>query len=448
MTWENRLIFEVSSADPDAVTPVWVDLTTRIRDQIQPVTSQSGRQNDLDQSEPGRLDLLLENSDDALTYGNTASPYAAWWGPGRKCRLRETVAGVVMDRFTGYLQMPTEVLVTAGIEQRVSITATDRLGRLASDEPFTSALGAYILSTTDLQGYFPMTDAAAPFRGIGPSTDPMVVERRGGAQVLPGQGVAPPGGEGSALRLLTAGFVSQENAWISLPIGFLPDVGVTDSVTVVMWIAVTGTASATQKIMSTRLIGTGQIALDLDRDLSAGTWTLAATGVMTATITAGAVGTALFPVGIRFTMSPANMELWIGGQRFTTTPAGIPQVGEFLSRGEFGFLSIDFDISHVQVYIGQTYAYSDFQAQIIQGYTPLERQTTGARIRTIAAYAGIPTAELTQIDTGSSVMQAATLAGKTPLTAMRDAERTEQGLLYVDGSGSLVFKDRRTLYNI
>jgi len=45
-------------------------------------------------------------------------------------------------------------------------------------------------------------------------------------------------------------------------------------------------------------------------------------------------------------------------------------------------------------------------------------------------------------------MQAATLAGDTPLTAMRDAERTEQGLLYVDGSGNLIFKDRRTLYNI
>ena len=52
------------------------------------------------------------------------------------------------------------------------------------------------------------------------------------------------------------------------------------------------------------------------------------------------------------------------------------------------------------------------------------------------------------VDTGSSVMAPATLAGRTPLDAMREAETIEQGLLFVNGSGNLIFKDRRTLDNI
>lgn len=458
MTWENRLIFEVSSADPDAV-PVWVDFTLRIRDAVDPISLTIGRQNDLEQSEPARLELTLDNADGALTYGNTLSPYAAWWGPGRKCRLRETVAGVESTLFTGYLAVPTEGLITADIEQRVTITAVDRLDRLQSAEPFASALSEYILHTTDLKGYWPLTDAVPPYRGLGPATDAMVIDsfvvagQQGAtAQALAQRGLAPPGGERSGLRMLVgrndADVVTSYSqiSWESAV--FQPAVGTNDSVTVVMWLSTTGTTFANQVIASVLLSGSSNITLMLARDLATGAWTLTASGAMSATIAIGAVGTALLPVGIRFTMAPANMELWVGGQRYTATPTGVPPTGVVIFQGNFGSLPIDLDISHMQVYVGTTYSYADYLEQITQGYTPLERQPTGDRVRTILRYAGVPDAEVTQVDTGSSIMQAARLAGQTPLQALRVAERTEQGLLYVDGSGNVGFKDRRTLYNI
>jgi hypothetical protein len=106
-------------------------------------------------------------------------------------------------------------------------------------------------------------------------------------------------------------------------------------------------------------------------------------------------------------------------------------------------------VGHVQIYSGTPAVFTNAMhlAQYQTGLTGLERQTTGERIATIASYAGVRGGEM-NIDTGTSVMQRAALAGQTPLDAMRDAERTEQGLLYVDGSGTLTFKDRRSLYNI
>ena len=456
MTWEGRGIFEVSSADPDSTSPVWVDFTPRIRDVIQAPTLTTGRQNDLERSEPSVFSATLDNVDDALTYGNTSSPYP-WWGPGRKCRHRDVIAGTNVPLFTGYLQVPTELLTTAGIEQRVQITAIDRLGRLGSSEPFPSALGAYIRNTVDLKGYWPMTDPAQPFYGVGPTTSPLLVNRfvigGGSAQtatITPAMGLAPIGGEGSSVRFLTGqnGGVVSSYAQTSWPLAFAPAIGAGDSVTIVMWASVTGTAAATQEIASITTLGSGLIGLDLTRSLATGNWTLTATSAMTGSIAIGAPGTGLFPLGIRLSIAASTMELWLGGQRFTTTLAGAPPTGNALFQGIFGSLPIDYDLSHMQVYVGPTYSYNDFLTQIAMGYSPLERQSTGDRIRTIATYAGIPAAELTQIDPGCSVMQRAQLSGQTPLDAMRDAERTEQGLLYCDGNGNLIFKDRRTLYNI
>jgi len=69
VTWENRNTFEVLSPTG------WVDFTARIRDVQQVIEINVGRQNDLEQAEPSTLTLMLDNVDDALTYGNPLSPH-------------------------------------------------------------------------------------------------------------------------------------------------------------------------------------------------------------------------------------------------------------------------------------------------------------------------------------------------------------------------------------
>ena len=153
-------------------------------------------------------------------------------------------------------------------------------------------------------------------------------------------------------------------------------------------------------------------------------------------------------LALRLTESSGLLEFWVNADApQTATISGVPTTADFFRLRVGGYAPAMF--AHVQIYFGAgSYTRSMHLAQYQMGLTGLERQTTGDRIRSIAGYAGIPAAEVTQVDKGQSVMQVARLAGKDPLTAMRDAERTEQGLLYVDGSGGLVFKDRSSLYNI
>ena len=107
------------------------------------------------------------------------------------------------------------------------------------------------------------------------------------------------------------------------------------------------------------------------------------------------------------------------------------------------------NFAYMQVYVGTAFNRAAHLAQYQMGLTGLEAQTTGARVDTILQYAGVPGSDyLATTDTGTSIMQRATLLGKDPLTALREAETTEQGLLYVDGSGQTHFADRRTLYGI
>jgi hypothetical protein len=463
VTWEGRFTLEVSSADPDA-PPVWVDFTSRVLDNEQPMDLRTGRQNDLDQSEPSRLELLLDNADDALSYGNTTSPYFSWWGPGRKCRLRETIAGVVMDRFTGYLQVPQEVIRTATLEQRVAVTAVDRLGRLQAGQPFISTLSAHILGSArpgTLTGYWPLlddsrqsfTNVVDPIRpayiSIATSSTPSTTP----PAVLPMTGPTLPGDDRETLRLVPglAGSASSGAA----PAVFMPSaVGTLVSgqvVTIAFWFNLDLTYDDLIGILSIHT-DDGPVSLDRRQTASGGDLRLTKpVGTLTGAVNSGvAVGSfRWYAVAVRFGFTPNLLELWVDDQVYTATLGGAFG-GPSNVDAQLGPLILG-SVTQLQMYIGSTsaYTYADFLAARQVGLAGLERQTTGDRIRTIARYAGVPNNEIVDtIDVGQSVMQVAALADEDPLSAMRAAERTEQGLLYVDGSGNLVFLDRRSLYNI
>lgn len=453
MTWEGRGIFEVSSADPDSPTPVWVDLTAYVNDVVMTPTLRIGRQNDLDQAEPSQLQLVLNNADDRFTYGNTSSPYAAWWGPGRRCRYRDVIAGTTVPLFVGFLQTPTEGLVTAGIDQRVAITAIDRLSRLQNSRTLVSTLAEHIIynagqaargywtfAELPSRDYFGFSSAAyvRDLAGVALPTD------AGSPSISSGDSVA-----GDELSVIAVGaatgtlasqaiITSAPDIWID---GTWP-IAAGQSVTVVGWFNAAMPANASTAAFIAYLAG-GSISVSLS---ASGSMTILCSDSLTGSLTTDVLPNAQWvPIGIQYNYVAATLEFWVRGSRYPVTLTGTPPTSDVLSNLQItGFAG---GVGHVQLYIGTDYTYAKFAAQYQMAYTVLERQTTGDRIRLIAQYAGIPDAELL-LDKGQSLMQPASLAGQTPLDAMRDAERTEQGLLYVDGSGRLVFKDRRTLYNI
>lgn len=463
MTWEGRLTLEISSAPPDS-TPVWVDFTDRVRDAAQLLTWGRGRQNNLDQSEPGPFEAVLDNSDDALTLGNTSSPYFSWWGPGRRLRVREHIGQFTIDQYMGYLQIPEELLITARTEQYVKITAVDRLGRLSAAAPFISTVAAHIMGSSRsgaLVAYWPMQDETTRIAAAvgntqtltfisGPAGVQIVLAGDHQPQIVPQGADALPGDDRPALRFIT-GVSNGGNAaspYFQTAIGSAT-VPAGGSATAVVWhqrdpaALFSGAnimgfyAGALIASLSTVLSGVDQF------------YRLDVTGAVTGTIDSPA-GTAALggrwqQLGIRLNSTTA-FELWVDGVAYPGTLSGTP-----------GSLDPSFIVAaaggaygHLQAYAADSASFTlaDAQLQRTVALAGLDRQTTGERIRSILQYAGMSSTELSRIDPGTSVMSPAQLAGLDPLSALRQAEVTEQGLLWIDGNGDVVFSDRRRLYNV
>jgi hypothetical protein len=465
VTWEGRGIFEVSSADPDSATPVWVDLTLYVNDVVSTPTLTTGRQNDLDQSEPAELQVVLNNADDRFTFGNTSSPYAAWWGPGRKCRYREVIAGTTVPLFVGYLQMPTEGLVTAGIDQRVGISALDRLGRLGSAEPFVSTIGAHVLGSAvagTLHSYYPLLDLTTndasgnnrlPLRSVlhstagGNNDSPNLLQLAAGVGP-PGDDLRPPLWQPTYEPVTGSIVANREFRASALPLfstfGF-------EQLAITFWVRplrIGGSGGFTRYPLRLTTVG-GAITIGINE--SVGLWAVSIADVGWSVAFTGPVlaWDVMALVSLRINLITNAVEFRVRSELTTAAVVGSPPFSVDPTTIAVGD-SFWGSICQLQFYLGTAASWdgSFHAAQYALGLNGLERQATGDRIRTIAQYAGVPAGELTQVDQGSSIMQRASLAGLTPLEAMREAESTEQGLLYVDGSGGTVFKDRVRLYNI
>ncbi len=138
------------------------------------------------------------------------------------------------------------------------------------------------------------------------------------------------------------------------------------------------------------------------------------------------------------------MELWTGSVRRTATLTGSGGAGTF-STLQMGY-QLDYDLSHLQVYVGTSWGYSQYLAQIAEAHAPLDRQTTGQRVETILNYARFPPSRRA-VDTGIAVMSQATLAGKSPGTALDEPLATERGRLFAQ-AGVINFHDRTRVYNV
>lgn len=456
-TWADRIGFRVSTADPDD-DPVWVDVSDYLLTTVAEIGVEIGRQNDLDQSNPTVVDLLLNNTDGRFTYGNTSSPYAAWWGPGRKCQLFETIGTTIVEIFTGYLQTPTETIMSP-LFGTVHISAVDRLSRLATAEPFVSTLAEHIKyagrSGTQFW-YYPLSDAGAPFaEASATSAEPMRFSafRSPGGSIAAQAGTAIVADDVRPHRLTMDSAPSGIAFYLAATLSTKVNLAGTDVLTVTVWGRREVDYSTTvlsyllylwdggNDFLILRTGSAGTAGFKLDCRFGAGTAT-------SSTFSDSATERwALY--GAQIALSPASASAWMDDQTASPSFSGSPSDSDF--QYIISGLNFDGSTAHAMVHIGPagSYTHEDFLAQREMGLHGLERQTTGERIRTIAAYAGIPLAEYdSTVDDGTVVMQRASLAGKTPLEAMREAERAEQGLLYVDGAGQLVFKDKRSIYNI
>lgn len=417
-------------------------------------------------ADSGGFSLPLLNHDHAFTPGNTLGPHHPI-EPGIRGRVRDVVNGQDIALGTGYLRDP-EIESWAGgnasepRDQTAVFSFIDLVAFLDDSRTLNAALTEHILyrGGSDLKALWPLTNERAPFLGIGPVTSPMTVTRDTSGSTPPNAfaepqaGETPTGAESLGLRtnrIYDSSTGNEAYNRVLAPVAgiFSPAIGASDAVTVVFWLNHREVTPALfQQIASFTILGSGSIQVQILRDATTGVWTLDASGAQTATITAGAVGIdALLPIGIRYSPGTPSMELWVGSARLTTTPTGSAPTGMTLAGPDFGFQIGAYDLSYAQVYIGSSWGYADYIEQMQQATAPLDRQTTGERIKTALAYSGVPvTTE--RIDPGVAVMGPTTMAGQKSTDLIRAAVETEQGEFYADGWGVPVFADRQRLYNV
>jgi hypothetical protein len=446
--------------EPDDPVSVWTDLTSRVESITTPLEIVAG-ENPEDADPANTLTVRLNNRDQALTMGNLLSANAL--DSVLKCRLTETIGDQELEPFFGYIQFPqidswTESSGIKPRDQIITVTAVDQLARLARATPFVSALAEQIVwaGGDDLVGYWPMTEPAEPFAGLGPITTPLNLNRApsnaGTADLGAPQfqtGLAPVGGESLGARLQSTNRAFLQLTTFDSLLGAFP-VGANDAAVVVFWFAFTA-AMATNVEAQQQIVNvlTPSCSVVLTRNISTGVLTLdGSAGTMTCTIPAGPLGNeALMPIGVYIKESTSTVELWIGSQRIPGTLAGSPVGAGFLDLPFLGN-QIDFDVSHIQFYVGQNWGYTQYLEQIHQGYSPLDRQTPGQRINTLLNYAGYPAGSpWRDIDDGASILGPATLAGASPKAAIDVAVETEQGRLWANGH-TLTFADRLRLLNV
>jgi hypothetical protein len=487
--YENWKVELASTSSPEAAFPVWdVDLTPYVDGVF---TVEHGRMSELTTAtpaQPAQLALVLNNADHRFTPGNTGSPLYPNFKQGKRLRVRETIGYRTFDLMTGWLELPDITdWAEQGTDQTITVTVVDRLTRLDRGRTFVSTLAEYILDAAGslLKAYYPFDETSGnTFRDYFSVQPPFVAGRSDGSlgasvsslpTITPAGGAGPPGDDINGLKLtpVTTPYGNLSNAlarayavtadyrgtyvasptWIDLHAG--------DLLTVVAWFNLDAAYDDTQMLLVFDVrdrAGGGATAstVGLSRNSyintnpDAGKWTLdvigTGTGLDTTITTIGAfTGGTSVPVGIQLGFSSNTAKLWVGSDEWTSVPTGTPNDPLSL-HGSFSVGALAGSVSHLQVYLGN-YTRTMFLAQRTAGGLGLAGQRTDDRVSTIARYAGITSGNLI-LDRGSSWMQKASLAGQTPLTAMRNAETTEQGLLLADGSGRLVLQNRIRRYNV
>lgn len=451
----------------------WVDLSAYVRTTRQPLSAPAGRQTTLEQVDPSRLSVMVDDRDRRFTCGNTSSPYYPYWDQGAPIRWRTTIAGTTIGNFRGVIEMPQAVMSYAEVDDDDDadmycvLTAVDRLTQMDRAPSFVSTLTEHIryAGGDTLRGYWTLLDAATTFGNLGSTAQPAAREVlgstssiliTGGAKAIVPNGAPMILADDVAPALLTPGTGVDGTTLASavdLRVRGLTniDLAAGDVTTVIGWYHHLPLEVPT---------GVGLMSFqDLGRFLAVST---NAAGLIH--VTAFNTTTALFdasfdgrnlpteawvPIGLRYGWDTALIELWVGRDVYTGTLTGTV-AGPNAINADLQIASLfPGGVGHYQICTGPAAAYTHdmFLAQYEMAQFGLDRQPVHERIATIGRYAGLTDAEM-NLERSPTLMPAARLAGQRPGALMRTAAGADTGPLFTNGDGELVFQTRLHRYNV
>jgi hypothetical protein len=459
-----------------------VDISADVRtiERAAPLRAFRGRQNETDTMQPGSLTFVIDNSSGDYTPGRSAA----------SCELMlnmpvfvdEGIGYHTIPIFTGLLQVPDSVEQLEGVDNLITVTAIDRKQALDGGRKFISTLAEFIMTATPatLLHYYPLNEPAAPFRDVVGSGAPFEVVATesslanpmttGQGVWTPADGVEAPGDDlrGVAFEPSTStggglGFPQMARTY-KLQADFSLDQAVSfasgEPLTLIVWASMTDEFD-TQHLFNFDLYDPNNVTMScfltrVVRHTSAG----ADAGLLEGfTISAGSgldgsanspsifsgTQSSLRPFAMQITYDPNSIKVWVGDQEFTdAAPVGSPSSPQYLYTNiNLGHLTGS--LAHFQIHVGD-YTHADFLAQYEAGQHGLAGQRTDERIATILGYAAGDNPAV--LDEGSTFMQGARLAGKTPGQAIDTAVTTERGRFFIGPDGVAQFHARTRAYNL
>lgn len=445
------------ASTPDDLAPVWTDISAWV-DMDAGVSITTGRADEFATVQTGTCSVTLDNVDGRFTVGNAASPYY----PNVKIRKKIRISyqnpsgpGPISYRFAGYVEeWPTAWPGGMSTYSTAVVTASDRFKRLGKVNALRSLItqeylldnpvadftlgeptGSTTAGDTSRNGLGVLTTLQVGTGGditfganTGPGTDALPapafapINSTNGAY-LTGTGPTANGPTGSmeAFVLTSATTVSDQSV-IRLKAA--------DGSVIKMFVNPAGKAAGTNynpatsaadfTVVSPTSINDGTTHhLALTQSIAAGVATvnLILDGVSVASTT--------YSYALLATL-PAYSEINIGGY----------------SSGEcFGGT-----ISHAAIYLSAL-SVPRLLSHYTAGKTGFAGERSDQRVARLATYAGIPVGEQSlEVGLSTSIAFVDT-TGVAPLQAMQDVAATENGVLFMDGSGLLTFQARSHRYN-
>lgn len=443
-----------TSAPNDA--PVWAELSSRVRS----FTTHRGRNNELEQYEAGTLNVVCDSKDRLLDPSYTGGPWAGKVKPNRQIRLRARYAGTIYDIIYAFIdgtpqlyEMTTttvEVKATDGFKILAGVDLVDQFTDLMRTlqpthwwrfDPTAEQFDALWWDAITDSGYGATLSTASDVNHV-TTAAPIRLGSTGSLEFSS----APSGtlfGWGRVEFDTPNPFPTSTTAW-SFCMWEQSNGGGTNASGDSMGLL---TAGQTAYFNDTNTITMWH---ELDTDHEGRMYTSSTVGLVDS---AGIDDDTVHFVVLTYSGPNTRLRLYVDGVLVDTDSTGIPatftptknwfRVGVARSSS----LTTDYQfygsISDVQVFDGTELTAAQILAMYNAGSNGYSGESTGTRAGRVADQTAWPTARRT-IATGDVNVGVHVLEGNA-LDYLQRVAATEQGELYMERDGTLMFRDRSAL---
>jgi hypothetical protein len=434
---------------------VWTDVSTYVEAQSL-INIFRGRGDETSDVTPSTLSVTFDNKDGRFTPEYTSGAYypnVKLGTPIRVSAVWTLPAGTTYRRFTGYVNdwgigWPDRTSAMS----TVTVTATSRMARMGRSAEMRSVIEEEVLADGPVM-YYPLSDPAGSLQASSEAPsyqDPLAIVQAGSGGTLTFGAAVGPETDGLTAATFTRSAVAAGKYLQATPSATVVS-NADDHFALECWF------NTTEEPVTLASLGSPDNYVVLY--VSAGK--LVAFGAL-----AGVSGGSVFSttnvddglthhavlkwdyVGATYTST-----LMLDGAVVNTNTAAV----DYFTAWGTGDLYVGADpssptimdgtLAHVAVYgTGPEVTTADFAAHYAAGTVGFAGESSDQAIVRLAAYAGVPSAEVGTEAGNTTSMSNIDTTGKAPVEAMLDVVRTENGLLFDAGDGTLTFQSRGHRY--